>query len=185
MRFEVSGREVRLANGQRAVVVDVAGELDVHTAPRLKERLQRLERGGTHAILVNLAQVTFIDSIGLGVLIGGLNRARAAGGSLVLASPHPRIQRILNLTRLSSAFAVVNSEAEGLDILTNECGETASAPDPEPEPTPAPHADVVELTIPGRPENVGVARLVIAGIASGIGFSYDEVEDIKLAVGEA
>ena len=38
---------------------------------------------------------------------------------------------------------------------------------------------MVELTIPGRPENVGVARLVIAGIASGIGFSYDEVEDIS------
>jgi serine/threonine-protein kinase RsbW len=44
---------------------------------------------------------------------------------------------------------------------------------------------VVELTIPGRPEYVGVARLAILGVASRMRFSYDEVEDIRLAVGEA
>jgi serine/threonine-protein kinase RsbW len=44
---------------------------------------------------------------------------------------------------------------------------------------------IVELTIPGRPEYVGVARLAILGVASRMRFSYDEVEDIRLAVGEA
>src|SRR5437660_9277510 len=44
---------------------------------------------------------------------------------------------------------------------------------------------VVELTIPGKPEYVGVARLAILGVASRMRFSYDEVEDIRLAVGEA
>jgi serine/threonine-protein kinase RsbW len=43
----------------------------------------------------------------------------------------------------------------------------------------------VELTIPSRPEYVGVARLAILGVASRMRFSYDEVEDIRLAVGEA
>jgi serine/threonine-protein kinase RsbW len=43
----------------------------------------------------------------------------------------------------------------------------------------------VELSIPGRPEYVGVARLAILGVASRMRFSYDEVEDIRLAVGEA
>ncbi len=47
------------------------------------------------------------------------------------------------------------------------------------------HADVVELSIPSRPEFVGVARLAILGVASRMRFSYDEVEDIRLAVGEA
>ena len=45
--------------------------------------------------------------------------------------------------------------------------------------------DVVELVIPCRPEYVGVARLAILGIASRMPFSYDEVEDVRLAVGEA
>jgi serine/threonine-protein kinase RsbW len=44
---------------------------------------------------------------------------------------------------------------------------------------------IVELTIPGKPEYVGVARLAILGVASRMRFSYDEVEDIRLAVGEA
>src|SRR5438105_14927146 len=44
---------------------------------------------------------------------------------------------------------------------------------------------VVELSIPGKPEYVGVARLAILGVASRMRFSYDEVEDIRLAVGEA
>ena len=43
----------------------------------------------------------------------------------------------------------------------------------------------VDLTIPSRPEYVGVARLAILGVASRMRFSYDEVEDIRLAVGEA
>ncbi|MBI3909597.1 MAG: ATP-binding protein [Armatimonadetes bacterium] len=46
-------------------------------------------------------------------------------------------------------------------------------------------AAVVEMTIPARPEYVGVARLAILGVASRMRFSYDEVEDIRLAVGEA
>jgi len=44
---------------------------------------------------------------------------------------------------------------------------------------------IVELSIPSRPEYVGVARLAILGVASRMRFSYDEVEDIRLAVGEA
>ena len=47
------------------------------------------------------------------------------------------------------------------------------------------HAETVQLTIPCRPEYVGVARLAILGIASRMPFSYDEVEDVRLAVGEA
>ena len=45
--------------------------------------------------------------------------------------------------------------------------------------------DTVELTIPCRPEFVGIARLAVLGIASRMPFSYDEVEDVRLAVGEA
>ncbi len=52
-------------------------------------------------------------------------------------------------------------------------------------PPTAPGADTVELVIPCRPEFVGIARLAVLGIASRMPFSYDEVEDVRLAVGEA
>lgn len=48
-----------------------------------------------------------------------------------------------------------------------------------------PHADTIQLIIPCRPEYVGVVRLAVLGIASRMPFSYDEVEDVRLAVGEA
>ncbi|MBV9849408.1 MAG: ATP-binding protein [Armatimonadetes bacterium] len=50
---------------------------------------------------------------------------------------------------------------------------------------PAPQSDTIELAIPCRPEFVGIARLAVLGIASRMPFSYDEVEDVRLAVGEA
>lgn len=80
MDFSVSSKDATLANGQRAVITKVVGEVDVYTAPRLKDKLLQLEREGTHHIAVDLTEVGFIDSVGLGVLIGGLRRARAGGG---------------------------------------------------------------------------------------------------------
>lgn len=48
-----------------------------------------------------------------------------------------------------------------------------------------PDGDIVELTLPARPEYVGVARLLVSGIANRLGFPYDDIEDIKLCVAEA
>lgn len=125
MEFNVTTRDTNLANGQRAVIVEVVGEVDVYTAPRLKDRLLQLERDGMHSLVVDLAQVGFIDSVGLGVLIGALRRARAGGGTLVLSGPNPRIRRILDITGLSSAFTVVADVDEGVTALG---GEVPAAP---------------------------------------------------------
>ncbi|NLC57769.1 MAG: STAS domain-containing protein [Armatimonadetes bacterium] len=120
MDFSVATKDAALANGQPAVVAEVVGEVDVYTAPRLKDRLLQFEREGKRNIVVDLAQVGFIDSVGLGVLIGGLRRARAGGGTLVLAGPNPRIRRILDITGLSSAFTVVQDVPEALEALNRE-----------------------------------------------------------------
>ena len=127
MDFTVTTRDTTLANGQRAVVVQVVGEVDVYTAPRLKDRLLQVERDGVHHVVVDLTQVGFIDSVGLGVLIGALRRARAGGGTLVLAGPNARIRRILDITGLSSAFAVAQDVEEGLQALNREVGGTPPA----------------------------------------------------------
>lgn len=120
MDFSVTTRDATLTDGQRAAIAQVIGEVDVYTAPRLKDKLLQLERDGIHNIAIDLAQVGFIDSVGLGVLIGALRRARAGGGTLVLAGPNPRIRRILDITGLSSTFTVVQSVEEGLSALERE-----------------------------------------------------------------
>lgn len=120
MDFSVTTKEAALPNGQPVVIASVVGEVDVYTAPRLKDKLLQLERDGIHNIVVDLTQVGFIDSVGLGVLIGGLRRARAGGGTLVLAGPNPRIRRILDITGLSSAFTVVQNVDDALEALSRE-----------------------------------------------------------------
>lgn len=113
MEFHVS---VQPANGE-ATVVTVQGEVDVYTAPKLREEIQRLFDGGAKHVAVDLAGVAYMDSSGLGVLIGALKRAREAGGNLVVAAPTPRIARILDVTGLSRIFGVRASIDEAVQAL--------------------------------------------------------------------
>ncbi len=67
--------------GDRSVL-DVVGEVDVYSAPELRERLSELLSAAEPNLIVNLAEVTFLDSTGIGTLVAGLNRAVQFGGSL-------------------------------------------------------------------------------------------------------
>lgn len=87
-------------------VVLVAGEVDLTTAPRLRERLKQLMAEGRHHLLIDLAGVGFCDSTGLGVLIGALKRARSEDGDVVLSGLSPSLQRVFSLTGLDQAFEV-------------------------------------------------------------------------------
>src|SRR3974390_70073 len=60
-------------------VVDVEGEIDIYTAPRLRELLMDLVSQGSYELVVNLDKVGFFDSTGLGVLVGGLRRVAGSG----------------------------------------------------------------------------------------------------------
>ena len=87
-------------------VVDVEGEIDVYTAPRLRELLIDLVNKNTYQFVVNLEKVEFLDSTGLGVLEGGLKRMRAHDGSLDLVCTQERILNILRITGLTKVFGV-------------------------------------------------------------------------------
>jgi anti-sigma B factor antagonist len=87
-------------------VVDVEGEIDISTAPRLRELLIDLVSQGSYQLIVNLDQVEFLDSTGLGVLVGGLNRVRAHDGSLDLVCTRERILKIFKITGLTKVFGI-------------------------------------------------------------------------------
>jgi anti-sigma B factor antagonist len=95
-----------------ALVVDVVGEIDVYTSPKLRERLVSLVNDGAASIVVNLEGVEFIDSTGLGVLVGALKRIRARGGSLSLVCNKEGLLRVLTITGLEKVFAVYASVDE-------------------------------------------------------------------------
>jgi anti-sigma B factor antagonist len=87
-------------------VVDVDGEIDIYTAPRLRELLIDLVSKNNYRLVVNLEKVVFFDSTGLGVLVGGLKRVRAHDGSLDLVCTQERILRIFRITGLTKVFGI-------------------------------------------------------------------------------
>jgi anti-sigma B factor antagonist len=90
-------------------VLALRGEVDVSTAPRLRQGLVELATEGRASVVVDLSGVEFLDSTGLGVLVSGLRRFRLLGGDLMLAGAQPRILRVLEITRLDRAFDVYDS----------------------------------------------------------------------------
>jgi anti-sigma B factor antagonist len=108
--------EISVSEVDRWTVVAVGGELDVYSAPRLREALIDLIGAGHRRLILDMDGVTFIDSTGLGVLIGGLKRLRGAGGELrVVATVEPvvRIMRITGLNRVFGGFASVDAAVSG------------------------------------------------------------------------
>jgi anti-sigma B factor antagonist len=99
--------------GDRTVVV-VGGEIDVYTAPKLREQLIDLVSSGQYHLVVDMEGVEFLDSTGLGVLVGGLKRVRAHEGSLRLVCTQERILKIFRITGLTKVFPIHGSVEEAV-----------------------------------------------------------------------
>ncbi|GLY31079.1 anti-sigma-B factor antagonist [Kineosporia sp. NBRC 101731] len=95
-------------------VISVAGEIDVYTAPTLRERLNELVTDGEYHLVVDMGGVDFLDSTGLGVLVGGLKRARSHDGSLRLVCDQEKILKVFRITGLTKVFPIHASLAEAL-----------------------------------------------------------------------
>lgn len=94
------------------IVVTVTGEVDVYTAPKLKDELVGLIEEGKNQIVVDLEGVEFMDSSGLGVLVGALRRLKEREGTLALVCTKGPVLRILSITGLNKVFPVYQSVDE-------------------------------------------------------------------------
>ena len=95
-------------------VLRVTGEVDVYTAPMLRDQIRELAAKGAVHLIADLGGVDFLDSTGLGALVGGLKRLREAGGSLALAISTPRILRVFQITGLTKALAAERSVEDAI-----------------------------------------------------------------------
>ena len=102
----IPGFGIDITQTDATAVVRIVGELDVATAPQLRERLAGLTNSGVRAVTVDLAHLDFIDSTGLFVLVSGLKRLRKLGGDLALRSPKPSAMKLFELTGLTDVFAM-------------------------------------------------------------------------------
>lgn len=101
------------------VVLSVQGDADLHAAPDLRERLASAIDGGAAAIVVDLSETTFVDSMTLGVLLGNMKRLRAREGQLRLVVPRTDIRRIFEITLLDRVFPLDTTRDEALAAVSS------------------------------------------------------------------
>src|SRR6476620_3772929 len=99
-------------------IVHVAGEIDVYTAPLLREVLDKQVAAGRTNLVVVLENVTFMDSTGLGVLVGRLKLVRGQNGSLRIVSAQDRILKVFKITGLDKVFHIFPSVEEATSAST-------------------------------------------------------------------
>ena len=93
-------------------VVEIHGEMDIDAAPRAKEIMLGLLGEGYRNLIVNLRKTDYIDSTGLGMLIGILRRAREHGGAIRLVAPPNHVRRLFEITRLTYSLPIDASEED-------------------------------------------------------------------------
>ena len=121
MDLSLSTRTENGPAGDRTVVV-VGGEIDVYTAPKLREQLIDLVSSGQYHLVVDMEGVEFLDSTGLGVLVGGLKRVRSHDGTLRLVCSQEKILKVFRITGLTKVFPIHATLQEALE-------DTGGAPD--------------------------------------------------------
>ncbi len=110
-------------------VLRIAGDIDVYTAPILRERIRDLAAKGAVHVIADLSRVDFLDSTGLGVLVGGLKRLREHDGSLTPVISSARLLRILQITGLTtilppqpSVRAAIDADPHWRQVVQSEAG---------------------------------------------------------------
>jgi anti-sigma B factor antagonist len=110
MDVSVASRDV----GDRTVV-KVGGEIDVYTAAVLRERLAGLVDAGRTDLVIDLTPVRFMDSTGLGVLLGVLKRVRGQEGRLELVIDSERLLEVFRITALTQIFTIHDTLESALE----------------------------------------------------------------------
>lgn len=105
----------RVDDASGAAFVTVRGEIDLHNSPDLRGvLLELLERHKPKRLVLNLAQVPYMDSSAIAVLVEALQKMRKLGGRIFLTDLQPRVKGLLEIARLDSIFVVAQNEADAI-----------------------------------------------------------------------
>ncbi|MCC6484549.1 MAG: anti-sigma factor antagonist [Armatimonadetes bacterium] len=150
----------------------IRGEIDFHSSEDLRKAIWRHFEAGRKNLRLMLEGVDFIDSTGLSVLLDAVKMARARGGGITLVRPTRQLLRVLSVSGFAPFF--------GLDLHDGHSRE-----DQAQEPAEDEGLQTETFEAEARPENIGNLRQCVIGFAKKLPFTKQELDDIKLAVGEA
>ncbi|MHB1420406.1 MAG: anti-sigma F factor antagonist [Bacillota bacterium] len=110
--------KIEMAMQKHTLVARVKGELDLVVADRFREELeQNLDKQRARHLVLDLGGVSFIDSSGLGVILGRYKRVSEKGGQMAMIKVQPQIERILELSGITRLIKIYPSEAQALAEL--------------------------------------------------------------------
>ena len=94
------------------IVITLAGQLDIHTSPGFRDAMGKALRTGAERVMVDAQKVTFMDSSGLGVFVGGERQVRRGNGRLAIACDDPTVMRAFEISGLRRVLTVRENRAE-------------------------------------------------------------------------
>lgn len=95
-------------------VIELGGELDAYTCSRLRDTMIEVISAGRSVVVVSMLKVEYIDSSGLGTLVGGLKRASEHNGKIAIVCTNPQIRKVFEITGLFRVFPLYDTEEEAI-----------------------------------------------------------------------
>lgn len=112
--------ETMLISKQRMIVMRLKGEIDHHTAGGVRKQLEsEIKKSGAVNIALDFKEVTFMDSSGIGVIIGRYKTVTALGGSIVIYNASEQIKRLLEMSGIRKIAIICSTLQEGINIINS------------------------------------------------------------------
>jgi anti-anti-sigma factor len=115
--FKMSVRQE--SDEDKRAIVEVGGFLDAHTVVEFEDQMNGLLEQGASQVVIDLAELNYISSAGIGAMMGLVQRLRRQGGDMVLLRPNTKVQKILAMLGFTEIFKIAQSEDEALAELKN------------------------------------------------------------------
>ncbi|HPS57436.1 MAG TPA: STAS domain-containing protein [Spirochaetota bacterium] len=96
------------------VILDISGEIDLYNAPEIKDIVNKLIEQKKYNVIINLKEVTYIDSSGIGALISSLSNLKKYQGGLKIINVFASVKKVFELTKLTSFFEIYDLEDEAV-----------------------------------------------------------------------
>ncbi|MCQ2736762.1 MAG: STAS domain-containing protein [bacterium] len=98
-------------------LVTVHGDIDVYSSPKVKDALYEIIDAEAYKIVINLEDIRYIDSTGLGVLIGALKKVKGSEGNITVVCSNPQIKKVFTITGLVKIFGIYPNNDEAVNAL--------------------------------------------------------------------
>jgi len=101
-------------------IIELSGEVDAYTSARFREVMVEIIEDGGANLIVSMRKVEYIDSSGLGALVGGLKRASERNGRILIVCDQPQVRKVFEITGLEKVFPLYDEEQEAVAALLGD-----------------------------------------------------------------